>query len=78
LGLTGKWTVTADQKLEFKFDMKNTDLMNFTSFAMHWGETCQNDVVEGLVKLPEPGGVSLAVLGLGAMVVMRRRKRKPN
>jgi hypothetical protein len=75
LGLTGQWTVTANQKLQFQFDMKNTELINFSSFAMHWGETCQNDVIEGLVKLPEPGGISLAMLGLGAMVVMRRRKK---
>jgi hypothetical protein len=78
LALTGQWSVTADQQLKFTFDMKNTDLMNFASFAMHWGETCQNDVVEGLVKLPEPGSISLAMLGLGTMVALRRRKRKPN
>jgi hypothetical protein len=44
---------------------------------MHWGETCQNDVVEGLVKLPEPGGLALMTLGMGAMLTMRRRKRNP-
>jgi hypothetical protein len=78
LGLTGQWSVTKDQELKFKFDMKNTDLMNFASFAMHWGETCQNDVVEGMIKLPEPGGISLVMLGMGAMLVMRRRKARQN
>jgi hypothetical protein len=75
LGLTGQWSVSADQQVKFTFDMKNTDLINFSSFAMHWGETAQNDVIEGFVKLPEPGGIALLTLGMGAMLVMRRRKK---
>jgi hypothetical protein len=58
--------------------MTGSDLINFSSFAMHWGETCQNDVVEGMVKLPEPGGIPLVMLGLGAIVALRRRKGRQN
>ncbi|MES2150942.1 MAG: PEP-CTERM sorting domain-containing protein [Pseudomonadota bacterium] len=75
-GVTGNWTVTADQQLKFTINVATTDLVNFASFAMHWGETCQNDVIEGVVKMvPTPGSVPLLALGLGAMVVLRRRQQ---
>ena len=64
-GMTGTWTVTANQELEFKIDVSSTDLVNYSSIAMHWGETCQNDVIEGQVNMvPVPGPLSLTALGL--------------
>lgn len=74
-GLTGNWTVTADQQIKFTINIASSaDLMNFTAFAMHWGETCQNDVIEGLVRVvPVPGSLPLLVMGLGAMWALRRR-----
>jgi hypothetical protein len=42
--------VTADQ-LQFTINAASSDLVNFSSFAMHWGETCQNDVIEGVVHI---------------------------
>jgi hypothetical protein len=73
-GLIGNWTVTANQELRFSINAASTDLVNFSSFAMHWGETCQNDVVEGGVRMvPAPGSIPLLALGLCAMVVIRRR-----
>lgn len=67
--------MTANRELKFTINAASTDLINFSSFAMHWGETCQNDVVEGLVKMvPVPGSVPLVALGLGAMLVLRRRQ----
>jgi hypothetical protein len=73
-GLTGTWSVTANQQLKFTLNAMSSDLVNFSSFAMHWGETCQNDVVEGGVRMvPTPGSVPLLALGLCAMLVLRRR-----
>lgn len=74
-GLTGTWSVTSGQELRFTINMASSDLVNFSSFAMHWGETCQNDVIEGVVKMvPTPGSVPLVALGLGAMLFLRRRQ----
>lgn len=74
--VTGSWSVnTALHQLEFRLDMAGTDLINFNSFAMHWGETCQNDVIEGATSVVSaPGGIPLVALGLGAMLLMRRRQ----
>jgi hypothetical protein len=75
-GVTGTWTVTANQELRFTMNVASTDLINFSSFAMHWGETCQNDVIEGMTKVvPAPGTMPLLALGLGAMLLLRRRRR---
>jgi hypothetical protein len=74
-GVTGTWTVTANQELRFTMNIASTDLLNFTSFAMHWGETCQNDVIEGVTSVvPAPGTMPLLALGLGAMLLLRRRR----
>jgi hypothetical protein len=71
--LTGDWTVSAGL-LTFKINVATSDLLNFSSFAMHWGETCQNDVIEGATNVPLPGSLPLLGLGLGAMLVLRRRQ----
>ena len=74
-GLTGNWTVTANQQIQFNINVASTDLINFSSFAMHWGETCQNDVIEGITSVvPLPGSMPLIAIGLGAMLVLRRRQ----
>jgi hypothetical protein len=74
-GVTGTWTVTANQELRFTMNISSTDLINFTSFAMHWGETCQNDVVEGVTSVVSaPGTMPLLALGLGALLLLHRRR----
>jgi hypothetical protein len=74
-GLTGNWSVAADKELRFTMSVATSDLLNFSSFAMHRGETCKNDVIEGLTSVvPTPGSVPLLALGLGAMMVLRRRQ----
>jgi hypothetical protein len=74
-GMTGKWTVTANKSLQFVIDVRGTELANAGELAMHWGETCQNDVIEGVVDVPEPSGIALAGLGLGLLALRRRKAR---
>ena len=74
--LTGNWTVLADKSIQFTINVGSSELLNFSSFAMHWGETCQNDVIEGVVSMvPTPGTLPLLGLGMLAMVGMMRRKK---
>lgn len=73
-GKTGKWTVLDDKELRFTIDIASTNLMNFSSFAMHWGETCQNDVIEGFTSaVPLPSSLPLLLLGLVALGCVRQR-----
>ncbi|MDN4051557.1 VPLPA-CTERM sorting domain-containing protein [Massilia sp. YIM B02763] len=75
-GLTGTWSVAKDDSLTFKIDLSGSELLNWDSFAMHWGETCANDIIEGItsVKVPEPASLALVLLGLGSFAAMRRRR----
>ncbi len=75
-GKTGTWSVLADQSLQFTINVAGTDLATYSAIAMHWGETCQNDVIEGVVRLtPSPGTVPLVALGLASLLAVRRRRK---
>lgn len=72
--VTGNWTVQANQSIKFTFDAATTNLVNLTSFALHWGETCQNDVIEGVVSVvPTPDSIPMIALGMGMILMLRRR-----
>jgi hypothetical protein len=75
-GMTGSWTVTANKELKFTISLASTsELLKYNSLAMHWGETCQNDVIEGQVSLvPVPGALPLMGLGLVVLGLSRRRR----
>ena len=77
-GKTGTWSVVNDKSLTFSLDLTGTSLINLQGFALHWGETCQNDVIEGFASVvPLPGSLPLMALGLGAMLLLRRRQLGP-
>jgi hypothetical protein len=77
-GMTGSWTVTANKEIKFSITLaSSSDLLKYSSLAMHWGETCQNDVIEGQVSLvPVPGALPLTGLGLVMLGLARRRRRE--
>lgn len=73
-GLSGTWSVIADKSLSFKIDIGSSDLLQYSSLAMHWGETCGNDVIEGIASVAAPGTMPLLALAMGGMLLMRRRQ----
>ncbi len=74
--ITGAWAVEADRSLAFTFDTDGTRLASAAFIALHWGETCQNDVIEGIARVPEPGSAMLFVTGLLALGQRRRKARQ--
>jgi len=82
-GLSGVWSVNVNKTtpslsaLTFTINLSGSELMDYTSFAMHWGETCQNDILEGValgVHVPLPGTAALLFIGFGALGMARRRR----
>ncbi|MGZ3254040.1 MAG: PEP-CTERM sorting domain-containing protein [Burkholderiaceae bacterium] len=74
-GVNGTWTVAADSSITFTLDVSNTALSQYANLALHWGETCGNDVIEGVTQVPEPATIALLFLGLAGFAVARRRKQ---
>ena len=75
-GLTGTWTVSKNNGLLFDIQIGGTALAGFGDLALHWGETCQNDVIEGITDVPEPA--TPALVGLAVLGFALRRKTSPH
>jgi len=73
-GLAGTWTINPNQSIVFNIDIGGTVLASYGDIAMHWGETCQNDVIEGVTVVPEPGSLALFGLGIVGLAGLRRKR----
>lgn len=69
------WNVTANS-VDFTIDLANTALLSGGEIALHWGFTCQNDVIEGIgvSAVPIPPALWLFATGLIGLVGVSRRK----
>ncbi|MGB5395676.1 MAG: hypothetical protein WBN96_00865 [Gammaproteobacteria bacterium] len=69
------WYINAaDKTVNFNIDLSNTGLIG-SDIAVHWGMTCANDVIEGVVPaVPVPAAVWLFGSGLMGLLAVARRK----
>ncbi|MFH0783243.1 MAG: PEP-CTERM sorting domain-containing protein [Pseudomonadota bacterium] len=77
---TGTWEISGNT-LTYSLDIYNettlADLLhNDGQVAIHWAQTCGNDVVEGIGTVPEPATMILFGSGLMGLVGLSRRKKK--
>jgi hypothetical protein len=70
----GATTSYNDNSLRFVIDLTGTSLLTSDQIAFHWGMTCGNDTIEGIV--PEPGMLALLGIGLAGIGVTRRKNKK--
>lgn len=80
---TGTWSlnniggaIDTDDFLRFTVTY---DFGNVSTYGLHWGMTCGNDVIEGAAPVPEPPAMLLFGMGLiGLRGVLRRTLRNNN
>jgi len=69
------WSIDNDY-IRFVMDITGTDLLSGNEIAFHWGQTCQNDVIEGSSPVPEPATILLLGTGLFGLAGVGRKKIK--
>jgi hypothetical protein len=77
IGSGGVWEIGGNigyGYIRFEANISETNLLNGPEIALHWGETCGNDVIEGSAPVPEPATMMLLGVGLIGMVGLRRKK----
>jgi hypothetical protein len=74
---TGSWTLNniggtdTDDYLRFTLAY---DFGNVSTYGLHWGMTCGNDVIEGAAPVPEPSAMLLFGVGMIGLGGVLRRK----
>jgi hypothetical protein len=69
------WNINSDS-IQFILDISGTNLLSGNGIAFHWGQTCQNDVIEGSAPVPEPATILLLGTGLFGLAGVGRKKIK--
>jgi len=78
---TGSWSLNniggsdTDDFLRFTFAY---DFGDVSTYGLHWGMTCGNDVIEGAAPVPEPSAMLLFGTGLMGLGGILRRKMQSN
>ena len=76
-GFAEWWVDESLKMIGFKIDISQTSLVDSSQIALHWGQTCGNDVIEGSVHAtPIPPSFLLLGTGLLGLAGAKKRQKK--